>query len=60
MAPAPDTPRPPADRPETSGTPGDGIDYHRRRRGRNLALLAVLIAFVALVYVISIVKMKGG
>ena len=32
----------------------------KRLRHRNWAILAVLLGFVALVYVISIVKMKGG
>ncbi|MGE0651448.1 MAG: hypothetical protein AB7P12_06835 [Alphaproteobacteria bacterium] len=35
-------------------------DMHRRRRGRNLALLVVLGALVVLFYVITIVKMSGG
>lgn len=38
------------DRDEDNGQP-------RRLRGRNLALLAALLAFVVLIYVISIVKM---
>ena len=32
----------------------------RRRRARNLALLAALLGFVILVYVISIVRMGGS
>ena len=32
----------------------------RRLRHRNWAVFALLLGFVALVYVISIVKMKGG
>jgi hypothetical protein len=32
----------------------------RNRRARNLALLAVLLGFVALVYAITIVRMSGG
>jgi len=31
----------------------------RNRRARNLALLAVLLGFVALVYAITIVRMGG-
>ncbi len=34
-------------------------EYHRQRRGRNLALLAVLAALVVLFYVITIVRMGG-
>ena len=37
------------------------MDERRRRiRARNRALLAVLLALVALFYVISIVRMSGG
>lgn len=51
------SPRPDPDQ----DTPGiDSAEYHRRRRGRNLALLAALVAFVALVYAITLVKLKGG
>ena len=32
----------------------------RNRRMRNLALLAVLVGFAALVYAITIVRMSGG
>jgi predicted nucleic acid-binding Zn ribbon protein len=32
----------------------------KRLRQRNWALLAVLVGFVVLVYVVTIVKMKGG
>jgi hypothetical protein len=35
-------------------------DEHRRRRGRNYALAAVLLFLVALFFVVSIVKMQGG
>ena len=31
----------------------------RNRRARNLALLAVLVGFAALVYVVTIVRMSG-
>ena len=38
-----------------------GADEKRKRlRQRNWALLAALIGFVVLVYVITIVKMKGA
>lgn len=41
---------------------GDGtVDERQRRiRARNRALLLVLLALVALFYVISIVRMSGG
>ena len=35
-------------------------DAKRRLRGRNLALALGLLAWVALIFVITIVKMKGG
>jgi len=35
-------------------------EKQKRLRQRNWALLAALVAFVALVYVVTIVKMKGG
>ena len=35
-------------------------DEHRRKRGRNYALAAVLLFLVALFFVVSIVKMQGG
>jgi hypothetical protein len=48
-----------ADRPKPAGAkPGD--ERQRRLRQRNWALLAALIGFVVLVYVITIVKMKGA
>lgn len=35
-------------------------DMHRRRRGRNIALAAVIFALAALFYVMSIVRMGAG
>ncbi|MGL4965605.1 MAG: hypothetical protein ACRC67_30565 [Inquilinus sp.] len=35
-------------------------DARRRLRGRNLALALGLVAWVVLIFVITIVKMKGG
>lgn len=35
-------------------------ELHRRRRGRNLGLLAVLVAFAALVFALTIVKVGNG
>jgi Tfp pilus assembly protein PilW len=43
-----------------TGMAGPDKDMHRRQRGKNLVMLAVLLAFVVLVYVISIVRMGGG
>jgi hypothetical protein len=35
-------------------------DFRRKKRGKNLALMAVLIAFVVLVYLVALVRMGGG
>lgn len=35
-------------------------ELHKRRRGRNLGLLAVLLLFVGLVFGLSIAKIAGG
>jgi predicted nucleic acid-binding Zn ribbon protein len=43
-----------AERPVPAG------EKQRRRRQRNWALLAALVGFVVLVYVITIVKLKGA
>ena len=38
--------------------PGD-TDVHRAKRGKNLAVLAVLLAFIVIVYFVSIIRMGG-
>jgi hypothetical protein len=43
-----------ADRPTPAG------EKQRRRRQRNWALLAALLGFVVLVYIVTIVKLKGA
>jgi hypothetical protein len=35
-------------------------EVHRKRRSKNLALMAVLVAFVVLVYLVSLVRMGGA
>lgn len=35
-------------------------ELHRRRSGRNLGLLAVLLGFVALVFALSVAKIQQG
>jgi len=35
-------------------------DEHKKRRGRNYALAAVLVALVVLFFFITIAKMKGA
>lgn len=41
-------------------TPVEAEALRRRQRGRNLALLAVLLGLVALFYAISLVKLRTG
>lgn len=38
----------------------DLSEMHRKRRGRNIALVVVIFAFAALFYVLSIVRMSSG
>ena len=40
--------------------PIDQVERKRRLRSRNLAVLAALLGFVALVYIVAIVRMAGG
>lgn len=35
-------------------------EQHRRKRGKNIALLVVLLGIVGLFYMITIVRMGGG
>lgn len=35
-------------------------DQRKRLRGRNLAVLALLVAWCALIYVVAMVRMGGG
>ncbi len=35
-------------------------EVHRRQRSKNLAILIVLLAFVIVVYLVSVVRMGGG
>jgi uncharacterized protein involved in exopolysaccharide biosynthesis len=37
-------------------TPEQAAEIHRRRRGRNIAMIIVLIALAALFYAITVVK----
>jgi fatty acid desaturase len=39
---------------------GDAEERRRRQRVKNWTLVAVLFALVALIYVVSIVRMSGG
>ena len=40
--------------------PENSEELQRRRRTKNIVLLAVLFCFVAVIYVVSIVRMGGG
>lgn len=49
--------------PDSPSAPVDGTESatrRRRLRSRNLAVVAVLLSFVLLVYLVSIVRMSGG
>ncbi len=35
-------------------------DRHRRQRGKNIALLVVLLALVGIFYAVTLVRMGGG
>jgi hypothetical protein len=38
----------------------EGEEFARARRGRNIAIAIGLVAFVAIVYIVSIVRMGGS
>lgn len=39
---------------------GADTEPHRRQRAKNFALLAALLGFVFLVYIVAMVRMSGG
>jgi hypothetical protein len=39
---------------------GYDSDVHRRQRSKNFALLIALLAFVAVIYLVSVVRIGGG
>jgi hypothetical protein len=39
---------------------GHRSEQHRRQRGKNLAMLAVLVGLVVLFYVVTMVRMGGN
>ena len=41
-------------------TPAEAMELRRKQRGRNIALLIVLLAVAALFYAIAIVKLGGS
>ena len=46
--------------PDQRAEAGDGAQRAKRLRAKNLALLIALLAFVVLVYFVSIVRMGGS
>jgi hypothetical protein len=38
----------------------EGEDFAKARRGRNIAIAVGLVAFVVIVYIVSIVRMGGS
>ena len=40
-------------------TPREADEMRRRRRGRNIAMIVVLVALCALFYAITLVKLRG-
>lgn len=45
---------------KTNRRSGSDTEVHRRQRGKNLAVLGVLLFLVALIYLIAMVRMTGG
>ncbi len=39
---------------------GYDSDVHRRQKSKNFALLIVLLAFVVVIYLVSVVRIGGG
>lgn len=46
--------------PQTSHDALDAKEFRRRRRVKNWALFGVLVAFVVIVYFVSLIRMGGG
>ena len=46
--------------PEASEEPQDAQEFRRRRRVKNWVLFGVLVAFVVVVYFVSLIRMGGG
>ena len=45
---------------ETEWTPETREAFRRKKRGKNLAVMALLIGFVVLVYIVAIVRMGAN
>ena len=45
---------------EQTWTPETREAFRRKKRGKNMALMAVLMAFVVLIYFVALVRMGGA
>lgn len=39
---------------------GADTEIHRAKRGKNFAVLAALLGFVFLIYIVAMIRMSGG
>ena len=46
--------------PQVEWTAQTRVEFRRKRRPKNLALMAVLLAFVVLVYIVAVIRMGSG
>ena len=46
--------------PEIAWTRQTRAEFRRQRRPKNLALLAILVAFCVLVYIVAVIRMGSG
>lgn len=40
--------------------PQSGREFRRKRRARNWAMFAALVAFVVIIYFVAVIRMGGG
>ncbi len=46
--------------PEVAWTNQTRAEFRRKRRPKNLALMAILLGFVVLVYIVAVIRMGSG
>ena len=46
--------------PDVEWTAQTRAEFRRKRRSKNLALMAILLAFVVLVYIVAVIRMGSG
>ncbi len=46
--------------PQVEWTAQTRAEFRRKRRPKNLALMAILLAFVVLVYIVAVIRMGSG